>query len=1847
MSPRSPLAKSLGRSSIYFIENRGQVAGPARYYLRGSDRTVFVGGDGLTVVLEPKTKTDRGVSAQPPAAPNAAYALRLEFVGARPDAPVLTEGARGPIVNLLTGGREHWRTGLPSTSRLVYPDLWPGIDLALIGDAQRIKYELRVKPGADPRRIRLRYRGSEGLHLEPSGELTVATPAGTLRDPSPVSYQEANGSRTTVETRYSLAGPRSGTFGFALAQYDRSRRLVIDPAVFVSASYLGGAGEDSASDVAVDSFGAAYITGNTQSSEISFPTGSGFGSIPGAYRTYSGGRDAFVAKVRPSGAGLEYVTYIGGNGDDTGTGIAVDGAGCAYVAGYTNNGAQFPVAGGPSTSYHGGANDVFVLKLNPSGTALLYSGFIGGVGDDREPEIALSSSGSAYVTGFTYSDESTFPTGSGFGALPGADRTYNGNGDGFVAKVRPDGSGLVYASYIGGSGEEIGYDIGLDAAGNVYIGGDTTSHEDTFPNGSGVGSIPSPNPTFGGGARDAYVVKINAAGTAFSYVAFIGGSAEERYVPGLAVSPQGSAWITGRARSAEDTFPTGQGFGSIPGFDRTYNGGEDAFVVKINAAGTAFDYATYLGGSGSEEGQAVAVDSAGNAYVTGQTNSTESTFPDGDGFGSIPGPDTTYNGGPHDAFLVKLDPSGTSVVYATYIGGPEGSGLYDELGTGVAVDAAGNAYVTGYTTSSSGFPGGNGFGSLPGFDQTFNGSMDAFLVKISSSGASTSPTPADSPSALLFNAIPSPQQVGINFPVTLRLVRPDGSLYPYSGEATLGTSAGLRGVLNRSSVQLLNGTATLSLGVSVPSGALQLTARTDGLEGTSQPFAVQGGPPGQTGALHGSVRDEANALLNGATVRVASLGPPQTFTATDGTYSTGPIACNTFYTVTAQHLGAESLPIELYLPCRSDQARDLIIRAACAPDGTTPVLFVPGFAGSATELWTHFSPWLPEESPEPEDPAWEAPLSAEIYHGLVDSSFALSHPLARIGWKPLAELLESRNPSYRPGCRLIPVPWDWRRPIREEVNKYLIPAIDRALAACGPQCAKVHLVTHSTGALLARYYLQGCPEWQWDPAQMRSVRVTTCGGRHDVDKLALVGPANRGVNKVYFASEGGDPLATDAAPGDGSGLYQRLAENTFRVFHHGDDPPQLTGASDFLDRIRYQLAMSQLFSLRVPLAKQLMPTLPFLVHQNGGAAGLPVCGQNQTLETLEEIDASAQSSPLTTATGSSQKVRTMLFAGNAVSTLDQILVRPAVADCLGIHGLYPDGAPFLDLQGNPVSTTYIRSTAGDGTVPLNAAKLAGRDADLNATGNMILYNNVEHTRLVDAAKEDIADFLCDGATPACSAPRAIVPLGAPEPATALSIVVQGRTAPYLVNPQAQASGFDPTTGAYELSIPSSSVDAVTDAASVHIGDPVDGVYHLTLKTSFEEDYTVSASFSSGTVSGEIHAHAMGHASATRALAFTLSSQAAVPLMLADSPLPPANPQADAFMSGGMRTRISWTPSPSQGIAAYRVYARPADGVSFALIGESATTSLDTPDPWASDAAITPRLYAVSAVDGQGAESLLSPVVTNDDRDHDGLADAQETQIGTSPDAFDTDGDGLSDGEETVVGTNPLIADTDGDGNPDSCGLSRALPTATVSGSKIACPDSNSVIRATLTGEPPWTLQWSDGFLQSGIMASPATRSVSPTTDTTYSIPSILDAHCEGTASGSATITIDGTCTMFHTVQPCRVVDTRGPVGDYGGPALAGGTTRIFTLGSQCGIPVTAKAVSLNITALGATRPGHLRLYPGGDPLPTVSTINFIAGQTRANNAVIRLGVGGTLAIFGGLESGGTVEIIVDVNGYFE
>jgi hypothetical protein len=385
---------------------------------------------------------------------------------------------------------------------------------------------------------------------------------------------------------------------------------------------------------------------------------------------------------------LVYSTYLGGGGGDLGLGIAVDASGNAYITGYTFS-FNFPTANPLQAAFGGGIVDAFVAKVNAAGSALVYSTYLGGSGNDNGLGIAVDASGNAYVTGFTSS--TNFPTANPLQAAYGG-----GIYDAFVAKVNAAGSALVYSTYLGGSGNDNGYGIAVDGSGNAYVTGDTNST-----------NFPTANPlqAANGGGDDAFVAKVNAAGSALVYSTYLGGSGWE-FGQGIGVDTFGNAYVTGLTQSTN--FPTANPL------QAAFGGGTDAFVAKVNAAGSALVYSTYLGGSAGDVGDGIAMDASGNAYVTGYTFSAN--FPTAN-------PLQAANGGSSDAFVAKLNAAGSALVYSTYLGG---SG--DDEGVGIAVDASGNAYVMGDTTSTN-FPTANPLQAASG------GGYDAFVAKVNAAGS--------------------------------------------------------------------------------------------------------------------------------------------------------------------------------------------------------------------------------------------------------------------------------------------------------------------------------------------------------------------------------------------------------------------------------------------------------------------------------------------------------------------------------------------------------------------------------------------------------------------------------------------------------------------------------------------------------------------------------------------------------------------------------------------------------------------------------------------------------------------------------------------------------------------------------------------------------------------------------------------------------------------------------------------------------------------------------------------------------------------------------------------------------
>ncbi len=672
------VSESYGRLPLQFEANRGQTHQDVRFLSRGAGYSLYLtAGEAVLVLSKPSADAKR--DARSTHAQAKSVALRMSLVGATRK-PVVSgrEELPGKANYFIGKDRSKWRTNVPTYAKVQYENIYPGIDLVYYGKQRQLEYDFVVAPGADPKKIVLGFKGADKLEVDAEGNLVLHAAGGDIRQHKPIIYQEIDGVRRGIDGGYVRKG--ANRIGFQVAAYDATRPLIIDPILSYS-TYLGGSRFDNGFGIAVDDYGNAYVTGETNSD--SFP------ATAGAVRF--GGGDIFVTKINATGTALVYSTFLGGRGPETGGGIAVDATGAVYVTGQTNS-PDFPTTAGAFDRTFNGGGDMFVTKLDPAGSALVYSTFVGGNTVDGGLAIAVDAARAAYVTGLTFS--ANFPTTAGAFAA-----TFNG-GTGFVTKLDAAGSALVYSTFLGGSNFEFGRSIAVDAAGSAYVTGVTFSTD--FPTTAGAFAT-SPR-----GGVDAFVIKLDAAGSAPVYSTYLGGSSLDD-ASGIAVDATGAAYVTGQTQSAD--FPTTAG-----AFDTTFNGGfSNVFVTKLDANGSALVYSTYLGGSTRDDASGIAVDATGAAYVVGTTSSND--FPTTTGAF-----DTSFRGGPAgggDVFVTKLDASGSTLVYSTFLGGSD-----NDDASGIAVDATGAAYVVG-TTSSNDFP------TTPGaFDTSFNGVQDVFITKI-------------------------------------------------------------------------------------------------------------------------------------------------------------------------------------------------------------------------------------------------------------------------------------------------------------------------------------------------------------------------------------------------------------------------------------------------------------------------------------------------------------------------------------------------------------------------------------------------------------------------------------------------------------------------------------------------------------------------------------------------------------------------------------------------------------------------------------------------------------------------------------------------------------------------------------------------------------------------------------------------------------------------------------------------------------------------------------------------------------------------------------------------------------
>jgi hypothetical protein len=606
---------------LFFFPNTGQTDSSIQYIVQTPDLLAGFRADGASFQANGKQ-------------------IRLRFLGAKPTVLIAGLEPLAAKINFFNG-TSGWKTDVPSYSKIIYLELYPGIDVTYSGTGNRLKSEFLVAARANPNLIRLEY--SEPVSIDADGNLIAGD---VFREAAPEIYQQIGASRVKIAGRYRLLD--AYTAGFEIGSYDTSAPLVIDPAISYC-SYLGGSNITAITGVAVDSSANLYVTGWTEA--LDFPIN---GAIQAANQ---GGVDAFVAKLNPAGTALLYATYIGGSKDDRSAAIAVDNLGQAYITGSTSS-PNFPVVAWSRATF-GGSTTVFVSKLSAAGNSLIYSGYLGGTSYEVGTAIAVDTSYNVYLAGDTQSPN--------FPVINPTQATIGGGIDAFITKLKPTGA-IAFSTFLGGSGNEHAGGIAVDSLGNIFVAGGTFSTN--FPVVAALQGTSA-------GAQNAFVTKISSAGTV-AFSTYLGGSGGlPQQANAIALDSAGNPYIVGATTSAN--FPVTAGT-----FQTALNGQQNAFLTKLTANGNAFVYSTYLGGVVQDWATGVAISAAGNAYVSGYTSSVN--FPQVGAVQSF--------GGLSDAFVSEMNFAGNGLIFSTFYGG---SGL--DAASAIALDSSANIFIGGQTSS--------------------------------------------------------------------------------------------------------------------------------------------------------------------------------------------------------------------------------------------------------------------------------------------------------------------------------------------------------------------------------------------------------------------------------------------------------------------------------------------------------------------------------------------------------------------------------------------------------------------------------------------------------------------------------------------------------------------------------------------------------------------------------------------------------------------------------------------------------------------------------------------------------------------------------------------------------------------------------------------------------------------------------------------------------------------------------------------------------------------------------------------------------------------------------------------
>ncbi|MFW9842622.1 MAG: SBBP repeat-containing protein [Candidatus Thorarchaeota archaeon] len=677
---------------LAFTKNQGQWEEKVKFRADAGGATMWFTGDGayyqFTRMIDRPKPLPGNLSSGMEMSEVETMMIKASFVGANSNPVMIGEELMDCESNYFIGNDpDKWFTNVPNYLAVVYKDIYAGIDLKYYGNGLQMEYDFIVSPGADLAQIQIQYEGAKSLRVDESGELVVETGWGEVIERQPYVYQSENGVKVQIEARYAIVS--ENTFGFDIDEvYDPALALVIDP-VLTYSTYLGGSGGEGsqyykAIGLEVDAAGDIYIHGWTGSSN--FPTQNPYdGTYAGSYT------DRFLTKISADGSSLIYSTYFGGwQLEDSWADIVVEGSGSAIMTGRTKSN-DFPLVNPYDSTLSTPINDIdaFITKFSPTGDSLIYSTLLGGDKGEAGISIVLDSSNNVVVTGITSSTLNDFPVYNAFQSTHGG-----GYDDAFIAKFTSTGS-IVFATYFGGSDYDRGYDVAVDAVGDIYLCGYTESTD--FPTQYPYQAVKQQ-------AVDGFVTKFTSDGSSLVYSTYLGGgqgTLGDDVCYAIKVDNDYCAYVSGFTGS--DNFPVVNPYQDIDYW------GDDVFVTKFDSTGGNLIYSTYLGGSGDDYCYDLALDNTGHAYVTGRTVSTN--FPIKDSLQADQSGD--------DAFIAKLTPTGDALAYSTYFGGSA-----VDAGSAIVVSADGSdVYVAGVTWSTD-------LTTVNPYDASHNGSNDVFIMKL-------------------------------------------------------------------------------------------------------------------------------------------------------------------------------------------------------------------------------------------------------------------------------------------------------------------------------------------------------------------------------------------------------------------------------------------------------------------------------------------------------------------------------------------------------------------------------------------------------------------------------------------------------------------------------------------------------------------------------------------------------------------------------------------------------------------------------------------------------------------------------------------------------------------------------------------------------------------------------------------------------------------------------------------------------------------------------------------------------------------------------------------------------------